>query len=266
MKYMTLLWAALTALALMGCNPGAAQGETFAGPVSQGDNEDVMLELPDYAEDEDVIAYDGFTVSYNHTTLVPNWVAYELLKEELNVVYDNKSSNFSRDPNLKGRQASREDYSRSGWDKGHMAPKADMRWSSATYWQSHYFTNVCPQDHAFNAGDWNSLEQRVRGWARKYGRVWVVCGPIFTTNEYGTIGDAKVQIPDEFYKALLIKDGDDYSAIAYVMPNKGKHHPLKEYACTVDDLEEMIGRDLFPTLDDAVEAKVEGEVNWLYWK
>ena len=218
------------------------------------------LEYPDYADTEHIVEYSGFTVSYNHTTLVPDWVAYELTADELVVRYSSKSSNFSRDPSLKGRQASREDYSRSGWDKGHMAPKADLRWSERSYWESHYFTNVCPQNHQLNGGDWNSLENTVRRWAKKYGRVWVVCGPVFDSCRYGTIGDAGVQVPDAFFKAVLIPRDGGYVGMAFVMPNEGKHHSMSHYACSIDQLEERIHRDLFPNLDDETEAVVEAQV------
>ena len=221
------------------------------------------LEIPAYGTEEHIIEYNGFTVSYNHTTLVPDWVAYELTAEELEVKYDSRSSNFSRDPNLRGKQASREDYSHSGWDKGHMAPKADLRWSEQSYWQSHYFTNICPQDHKLNGGDWNTLEKTVRHWAKKYGRVWVVCGPVFDSCRYGTIGQARVHVPDAFFKALLIHDRNGYHAVAYVMPNEGKHHSLRHYICSVDQLEELIGRDLFPALEDETEALVEASVDWV---
>lgn len=217
------------------------------------------LEYPAYDESEDIIVYDGFTVSYNHVTLVPDWVAYELTSEELEVKYTSKSSNFSRDFNVKGSQASREDYSRSGWDKGHMAPKADLRWSERSYWQSHYFTNVCPQNHQLNGGDWNALEKSVRRWAKKYGRVWVVCGPVFDSCRYGTIGEAGVQVPDAFFKAVLIPREEGYSGIAFIMPNEGTHHSLSHYACSIDYLEEVLTRDLFPALDDETEAIVEAQ-------
>lgn len=219
------------------------------------------LELPAYDDNEDVLFYSGFTSSYNHATLIPDWVAYELTAEELEPIYTTQSSKFSMDFDVKGRQASREDYSRSGWDKGHMAPKADMRWSETSYWESHYFTNVCPQDHELNAGDWNDLEKRVRDWARKYGRVYVVCGPIVESGALGTIGNGKVQVPDAFFKALLVPDGDSYKSIAFVFPNNGRHHRLKDYACTVDELEARIGRNLFAALDkmglDTVESRME---------
>lgn len=218
------------------------------------------VECPAVEPDEHIVNYSGFTVSYNHTTLVPNWVAYELTADELVARYTTKSSNFSRDPNLKGRQASREDYSHSGWDKGHMAPKADMRWSERSYWESHYFTNICPQNHTLNGGDWNRLEQAVRRWAKQYGRVWIVCGPVFDSCRYGTIGNANVQIPDAFFKAVLFPVEGGFGAVAYVMPNDGNHHKLSHYAMTVDQLEEMLGRDFFPALDDEDETAVESAI------
>lgn len=239
------------------CDPASASAQ--AQPIAG-------LEVPAYEENEDIYSYEGFTSSYNHNTLVPNWVAYELTAEELNGGYDTRSSNFSRDPNVRGRQASREDYSRSGWDKGHMAPKADLRWSERAYWESHYFTNVCPQNHEMNAGDWNTLEKSVRRWAKQYGNVWIVCGPVFTSHQYGSIGQAQVQVPDAFFKALLIQQDGQWHSIAYIMPNEGTHHPLPYYACTVDDVEATIGRDLFPQLDDSIEETVESRLELDIWR
>lgn len=269
MKYLFLILVSLSSLLnfLDSCKREKERtADSFEDIVPSTNNKAESLEIPSFSRSEDINKYKGFTVSYNHTTLVPNWVAYELTSSELDGDYDNKNSNFSRDPNLIGSQASREDYSNSGWDKGHMAPKADMRWSSQAYWQSHYFTNICPQNHKFNAGDWNTLEKSVRNWARKYERIWIVCGPIFTTHQYGTIGQAKVQVPDKFFKALLIKNGNDYESIAFVMPNNGQHHPQNSYAMSVDQLEEIIQRDLFPNLEDPIEEATERDFDLTYWK
>ncbi len=236
-----ILFSALLAAVLSTC--GASQPSPFGAADTAVRQQ--CLECPEYGDDEHIVQYSGFTVSYNHTTLVPNWVAYELTADELKVRYNTKSSNFSRDPYLKGRQASREDYSHSGWDKGHMAPKADMRWSERSYWESHYFTNICPQNHTLNGGDWNRLEQAVRRWAREYGRVWVVCGPVFDSCRYGTIGEAEVHVPDAFFKAVLLPHGGGYRAVAYLMPNEGKHHSLEYYAIDIETLEQLLGRKLF---------------------
>lgn len=231
--------------------------------AKQADNGVVSqkIELPSYSTDEDIIAYSGFTTSYNHETLIPNWVAYELTAEELEPVYTSQSSTFSMDFDVKGRQASREDYSHSGWDKGHMAPKADMRWSERSYWESHYFTNICPQDHELNAGDWNTLEKRVCGWARKFGMVYVVCGPIVGEGANGTIGKKRVQVPDAFFKAILVPMNGNYTAIAFIMYNNGQHHKLSEYACTVDELESRMGRNLFAALDEMNLEATEGRLD-----
>lgn len=251
MKYLSILFSLL----FSACIPQVNDTNTLA-----------QLELPSIEDTEDVYYYSGFTSSYNHTTLVPNWVAYELTAEELDGDYNTRSSNFSRDPNVKGRQASREDYSRSGWDKGHMAPKADMRWSESAYWESHYFTNVCPQNHEMNAGDWNYLEKSVRRLARKYNKIWVVCGPIFDSCTYGSIGQAQVQIPDRFFKALLIQTNGEYHAIAFIMPNSPAHHKLESQAISVDELEATINRDLFCNLPDSIEPIAEAQYDLSYWK
>lgn len=269
MKYLFLILVSMSSVLnfLESCEREKERsGDSFEDIVPSYDNKTTTFEIPSYTRSEDIVRYSGFTASYNHTTLCPNWVAYELTYNEVDGDYDNKNSNFSRDPNLNGPQASREDYSNSGWDKGHMAPKADMRWSSQAYWQSFYFTNICPQNHKFNAGDWNTLEKSVRNWARKYERIWIVCGPIFTDHKYGTIGNAKVQVPDKFFKALLIKTGSDYQSIAFVMSNNGEHHPQNSYAMSVDQLEEIIHRDLFPNLDDPIETAVERDFDLSYWR
>ena len=86
------------------------------------------FELPEYDLDEDIVRHIGYTASYNHGTLVPNWVAWELTKSEA-CARLNGQFTFSRDPDVKEPKACREDYGHSGWDKGHMAPRADMRWS-----------------------------------------------------------------------------------------------------------------------------------------
>ncbi len=224
----------------------------------------VSLEIPDYTADEDLYSYTGYVSSYNHTTLVPDWVAYLLTDEEANGEVTDKFS-FSRDPQVRGRQASREDYRNSGYDKGHMAPRADMKWSRQACYESYFFTNICPQVHSMNAGCWSKLEQQTRRLAEHYGRVYVVTGPLFDSPTPKTIGEAHVAVPDRFFKALLVPDGEGYHAIAFVMHNDERKQSPRQSAMTVDELENLLGRDLFPHLDDAWEAKAEATYNWADW-
>ena len=110
------------------------------------------IEMPSVEPDENIIYHAGYTTSYNTTTLIPKWVAYELTDEEVQGVFP-RSGSFGMDPDSTGRQAMREDYSNSGWDKGHMAPAADMKWSEQSMYESFYLTNICPQNHTLNERD-----------------------------------------------------------------------------------------------------------------
>ena len=225
-----------------------------------------LLELPAIQESDIILVYSGFVVKYNPEYLIPDWVAYELTAEEVNGEVP-RASGFSMDLSYKGNQATREDYSYSGWDKGHMAPSADMKWSQSAMYESFFLTNICPQNHDLNGRDWHALENRVRSWALKYGRVWVVCGPIVDEKQYGTIGERNVQVPDKFFKAILRMDKDGaYLSIAFVFENNSSRQPLKDALITVDGLESLIGYDLFAILDDGVETFVESKLSWTDWQ
>ena len=225
------------------------------------------LEIPASTGSGRIVRHGAYVSSYNTSTLIPDWVAYELTAEEAGGRRDREGIEFRMDPDLKGcTQAMREDYSGSGWTKGHLMPAADAATSSSTMAETFYFTNICPQDETLNAGDWQFLEKKVRSWARRYGSVFVVTGPIVGENRYGTIGDRDVTVPDAFYKALLVrrKDGS-YSSIAFAMGNDSERYFLKDCNITVDELERLTGFDFFPGLDDRIEEKVESKVRLSDW-
>lgn len=223
-----------------------------------------LMELPAICDNDVVLVYNGFVVNYNTARLIPNWVAYELTADEL-IGDVPRARGFSMDLDYKGRQAMREDYSGTGWDKGHMAPAADMKWSQAAMNESFYLTNICPQNHELNGKDWHTLEKMVRDWAIAYGRVWVVCGPYVYANTYGTIGSQEVVIPDGFFKAILRYDGNEYYSIAFVFDNNSERQPVRDAIVSVNDIESLIGFDLFTNINDKVEEIVESQANWDDW-
>ena len=101
--------------------------------------------------------------------------------------------------------------------------------------------------------------------ARQYGSVYVVCGPLVYDNQYGTIGEHKVVVPDAFFKAFLICDEGEYSAIGIVMNNSSERQNLKSCTMTVDELENKCGFDLFHGLNSAIQEDVEAIVDWSKW-
>ena len=222
------------------------------------------LELPSFAASETIIPHIGYALSYNHQTLTPKWVAYELTAEEVNGQVP-RSNCYAEDPDLKGRQATLDDYRGSGWDRGHLAPAADMKWSPQAMDESFYLTNMCPQNQTFNGGSWETTEKMGRRIATQYGKVYIVSGPVYAGNQFGTIGTNKVAVPDAFFKAFLIEVDGSYSAIGFLMQNIPEHQNLKASSMSVDSLESIIGLDLFHNLDDAVEDEVEAKVVKRHW-
>lgn len=214
---------------------------------------------------EQVVGRRGYTLSYNPTTLVANWVAYELTANETDGPWTRRGLRFMPDPNCMCRQADNDDYRNSGYSRGHLAPAGDMKWDSVAMLESFYFTNCIPQDEALNNGRWNQLEMKARTWAKKYGSVYVVCGPVFYNSDTLRIGHNHVAVPDACFKALLIPKDNDFTSIAFIMRNDDEDRSLKECGCTVDELEALLGLDLFCNLPDNVEESIESKITWGDW-
>ena len=224
-------------------------------------NDDATLAPAENACCGILIEYEGYTVSYNSEMKIPVWVKYELERSEVDGPYTRTGLNFRKDKSVDLPQASDDDYRNSGWSRGHMAPAGDFKWSEDAMSETFYFTNCCPQNQSLNAGQWSTLEEKVRSWAKKYGNVIVYTGPIVGQNEYSTIGESKIVVPDAFFKAVLSGN----QAIAFVMYNRPNNENLQKCAMSVDDLEILTGLDFFPELDDTVEESVESMYFLKYW-
>ena len=268
LRILTLLAVAMSAISCLfqgGQTDGTAL-TTFQMPsLDQKDAGSELLELPAASASDPVIRHAAFILAYDADAKIPKWVAYELTAEETHGEAERDELFFKMDPSYKRSQAMREDYSDSGWTKGHMACAADFKWDVDAMEETFYLTNVCPQDEELNKGDWNYLEKQVRYWARHFGRVWVVSGPIIGSNRYGTIGDRDVVVPDNFFKAVLAPGKKGYQSIAFVMGNDAKRYYLDKCSMSVNDLEKRTGIDFFAALPDDVEESVEAQYRPADW-
>lgn len=229
-------------------------------------NISLELAIPQFTKSvkSQIIEHTGYTVSYNEQRRNANWVAYELTAHEANG-NEPRDDKFVPDPLVKGRQATTEDYKRSGWDRGHLAPAADMKWSKDAMEESFYMSNISPQNHNLNSGVWKSIEELVRDNATRYGKLLVATGPVFTDKKgLGEIGKNKVVVPNGFYKVLLIFD-DGYKGIGFYCENKSGKKKLENYVLTIDEVEEITGIDFFHRLPDDIEAEVESRVTEDTW-
>ncbi|CAA0171397.1 DNA/RNA non-specific endonuclease [Tenacibaculum maritimum] len=210
-----------------------------------------------------IIKHQYYSLSYSEPHEQAEWVAYELKKED--VVYTNhKRPFFIEDPKIKTKSANYRNYKKSGYDRGHLCPAGDRRFSKQAHDETFYTSNITPQNHRFNAGIWNKLEQKTRYWAKKYNSLYVVTGGILSEN-LPTIGHEKIAVPTHFYKILLDYTLPEIKVIAFLIPHKESKRPLYEFVVKIDELEAKTGIDFFPNLPDDLEQKLEASSNYKNW-
>lgn len=213
--------------------------------------------------DANLIYYTGHTVCFNPQKHIPNWVSWELTKDET-MGGVGRYNKFYADENVPGC-AETYDYSYSGYDRGHMAPAGDMKWNPLAMKESFCMTNICPQAKSLNTGAWKTVEEKCRGWAVADGRVVVVCGPVMDPTPVEYIGDTRVWVPRRFFKVVLAPDANPPRALGFIMPNAKVEGGMDATVCTVDEVEKVTGYDFFYTLPDDVERQVEATANLHQW-
>lgn len=236
--------------------------DASAGAAEADDK--LVMQISPKGTPEQILKRTGYVASYNKTTLLPNWVAWHLTAARTEGSAKRSGVDFAEDTEVPEPRATDWDYYNSGYDRGHMCPAADNKWSNKAMEESFLFTNMCPQNGNLNRGDWNEMEMACRKWAKKYGDLYIVCGPILYKGKHKTIGKNKVVVPEAFFKVVL-RTGDDPQAIGFVYKNTSGNRPKDSYVNTVDEVERITGIDFFPSLPDDVERKVEAECDLGLW-
>lgn len=207
-------------------------------------------------------AYTGFTLSYNKENRTPNYVAWELLGTEVGGSVS-RTDYFWQDNDIDGC-TKHSDYTGSGFDRGHMCPAADQKWSEDAMNDCFVMANMCPQLHDLNAGAWETLESKERLWAKRDSAVMIIAGPIYTDGET-YIEKSKVRVPDAFFKVLIAPYLDEPRGIAFVYPHMKCPGNMQDYATTIDEVEKITGFDFFSSLPDDLETKLESTYSFTEW-
>ena len=209
-----------------------------------------------------VVFRDGYELGFNADTHQPDWVAYRLTREKLLNSHAGRTNDFRPDPEIKD-SATLDDYWQSGYDRGHMAPAADMKGSQREMSQSFLLTNMSPQLPSCNRGVWGRLEDQIRKMAMVEGSVYVVTGPIHDEEKVlKVVGKSEVWVPDFYYKVVL-DETPPKKMIAFIVPNKGSDKALWRFALTVDEVEEATRLDFFPDTED--EDELEAGLDLKAW-
>ena len=234
------------------------------------DPQGTSMSLPEVAEvvmpsdaQRVVKQYEGFTSYFNPERHAPDCVAWILHRDETDGT-SARSNRFWTDADVEGC-ASTSDYTRSGYDRGHLCPAGEQKWSQAAMHDSFVMTNICPQKHELNSGAWKTLEEKERIWADRDSILVIAAGPIYNSPHPERIGATGVAVPDAFFKVLLAPFADEPRAIAFVYPNMKCQGNMENYATTVDEVERITGIDFFSALPDDVEAEIESSASFKEW-
>ena len=219
--------------------------------------------LPEYPGGE-LVRHDHYLLSYSEAHEQAAWVAYTLLPAHLSY-QDRERPYFEEDPNVTTKSADWRNYRGSGYDRGHLCPAGDRRFSESAYNQTFYTSNISPQDPEFNAGIWNDLEMQVRRWCKRYGPLYVVTGGVLEDGLEG-IGDEDVRVPRSFYKVVIRGSGRELRVIGFLLPNRPGQRPLSEYSVPLDRIESLTGIDFLPGLSQEEQHRLESGTEPGQWR
>lgn len=238
--------------------------DTYTAPEGEERIRTIALDFLPSSTTGEIIQHNYFTLSYSEKHEQAEWVAYQLDRNQL--TYDDRiRPYFIEDPKVSTKSADYKNYKGSGYDRGHLCPAGDRRFSEYAYNETFYTSNISPQNREFNAGIWNELEKKIRYWTKKYGVVYVITAGVLEAG-LKTIGEEDVSVPDYFYKIVARKEGNEIKAIAFLFQNRARNSSLKNHVVTIDELELKTGIDFFEKLPDTIENKLESTVTLENWK
>ncbi|MBL7963058.1 MAG: DNA/RNA non-specific endonuclease [Flavobacteriales bacterium] len=215
---------------------------------------------PALRDGEVVVQHAAHALVYSEAHEQALWTAH-IVTPEVATGGLARIDSFKVDPLVPTGTAVTADYWNSGYDRGHLVPSADMRWTYEALYPTYYYSNVSPQLPELNRESWADLEDWVRRSVTYTGRrLYVVTGPVLETdlpklNNPGHVNE--VSIPRLFYKVVADLDGPEKKGIAFVMRNGANENPTISYAVPIDSVEKLTGLDFFHALDDEIEARIE---------
>jgi endonuclease G len=218
--------------------------------------------LPAHDSGAFIIRHAGFILDYSEKYEQSLWVYEVLTRDHLQHPAIGRSGSFRPDPEIPSGSAHPEEYAHTGYDRGHLAPAADMKWSVESEHQCFFMSNMSPQAPAFNRGIWGKLEDAVRDWALEKDTLYVVTGGILH-HGLKTIGD-HVAVPDSFFKVIL--DLKHHEAAGFILKNEGSNQPLPHFLVPIDTVEKYSRIDFFPELPDSLENAIENHVDGEFWQ
>lgn len=214
----------------------------------------------------EVVDHKYFKLGYSEENEQSAWVVYLLTRKMVSENNSVRSNKFKPDMKVTTSSANPDDYKGSGYDKGHICPCADMSFSQEAQDLTFLMSNMSPQLHAFNAGKWKTLEEKVRDWATENDSIIIIAGPVLE-GKLKRIGKNKVSAALKFYKIIIDISYPTYKAIGFVMPNEKLDKDIYYYSMSIDEVEKITGLNFFPKYEsNKLIQNLEKTVRVQEWK
>jgi endonuclease G, mitochondrial len=213
--------------------------------------------FPTCGQGGQLIHHSAMSLCYSEVHEQPTWVMHIVLPA---VEFGNvsRTNDFRADDKVTTGSAEKKDYWESGYDRGHLAPSADFRWSEKAVSESFYYSNMSPQKPEFNRQSWSDLEAWVRRYVGDFQEpVFVVTGGILMDEGLQKLGPNEVTIPKRYFKIVMDLQGAERKGLAFIMQNGVNEYPVVSYATTINEVERLTGIDFFASLPDDEEERLE---------
>jgi endonuclease G len=233
--------------------------------------------LPTLRNNESLIEHEVMFLVYSEEHEQAKWVLHKISTNILNGKVS-RTNDYRKDPLIKTESSEEKDfflkrkksssgyaYEGFGYDRGHLAPSADFKWSQEALSESYFYSNTSPQRASFNRGKWADLEGMIRGYVFENKKdLYVYTGPVLKPGlkkiERSING---VSIPEQFFK--IVVNYEDKKAIAYIIPQETSNYPVEYFATTIDEVEKRTGIDFLADIDDKIETILETQKDIKHW-
>ncbi len=215
-----------------------------------------QLELPALSAGEQVEWREGYAFSFDVANRVPRWVAYSLTRERTSKTENKRKRRFKNDFRVP-EAAKEKDYRSSKYDRGHLAPAADLQYSDASMADSFLMTNTAPQTPHFNRGVWKSIEHLVWLKAKQSDEIFITTGPVLTEECLEKLAKS-ICVARRFFKVVVAVQGENLEATAFLVDQSASQADVKP--TSIDEVEKVTGLDFFPQLPDSLEDPLESGV------
>lgn len=241
-------------------------GHTVDPGQLRGDHSIIYGGAPESRSSLRILQNEGFLVGYNEQLRNPAWVAYRAFKTSAESPSPRPES-FNVDTRTRARVTPQE-YSNSGYDRGHMAPNLaiSVLYGKKAQEETFLMSNILPQSPDLNRKVWRDLEASIlKRYARRFGEVWVITGPVYLQTPLRTIGNG-IAVPDACFKILVDEHEQGLRALAFLIPQDvhGDENPT-QFLTSIRAIEQQTGLNFFPNLPADAQKSLETWVSPRLW-